>query len=105
MCDKMYQWQTFWRKSLAVWGGGGEAGLFGGEASPCLPPLDRTLYLSTDMMSQCHAWFILLLQKQQFRGQWKRQDIIFLLDINKGFLICSQSDLVSAHKGQLFFSL
>ena len=32
-------------------GGGGEAGLFGGEASPCLPPLDRTLYLSTDMMS------------------------------------------------------
>lgn len=35
------------------------------------------------------------MQRQHFRGKWKNQDVIFVVDINKGFLISSQNDMVT----------
>ena len=43
-----YHWQT-------IWGGGGEAGLLGGEASPLPPPVDRTLAEDLKLIQIDHA--------------------------------------------------
>ena len=51
LCDKhRHYWASLilYVLSLAtIWGGGGgEAGLLGGEASPLPPPVDRTLHMA-----------------------------------------------------------
>ena len=46
-----YHWQT-------IWGGGGEAGLLGGEASPLPPPVDRTLPVLGWLLEETVSWLL-----------------------------------------------